>query len=123
VLDTLDALDLADEDKAAAKLAETYARALDEARSIEASANAILKRARSESEGDEDDLVEQVQALAAKLRARAALETLGPKLQAVLVELRATPRARAAGQPKGGAAPSPQGALASFRQGMGVARG
>jgi len=123
VVETLAALGLEAKDQAAAKLAETYARAIDGAKSVEASADAILRRARSESEGEDDPLIEQVQALRNKMRAQVALENLGPKLAAILVELQATPKARAAGSPGAPVKGKKLGALSAFREGRLVADG
>ena len=91
VLATVGALDLTDADQAAAKLAEIYARAVDAARQAESWADSVLRKVDQES-----DLYEEVQALRAKLGAKVALSDLGPKLAAVLAELGATPKARAA---------------------------
>lgn len=88
---SLAALDLADEDQAAAKLAESYARALDSAAGMESQARKVLR----DAAGTDEDLMARVEALATALSARKCLAEIGPKLTAVLVELGATPRARA----------------------------
>lgn len=109
---TLDALDLPDTDQAAAKLAESYARALDQAAAIEGQAERVLRDA---GKSGDEDLIERVEALVAKLGARSALVTIGPKLESVLVELGATPKARAALAKVQPVAPAGGGALAAMR--------
>lgn len=112
---TLGALGLTDVDQAAARLADSYARALDQASAIEAAADRVLRAVERDSDAD-PDLVDQMRALRNRLTARQALADLGPKLTAALVELGATPKARAAiakGQPP---AETPTGgALARLR--------
>jgi hypothetical protein len=88
---SLAVLDLPDADEAAVKLADTYARAIDEAKSAERWADKVLAKV-----DDESDTFDEVKALRLKLTARSALADLGPKLTALLVELGATPKARAA---------------------------
>lgn len=110
---TLEALELAPEDAAAAKLAETYASALDQARAVEAQADRVLRRAK----GEEPELVEEVRALRAKLSAQVTLSQVGPKLLDVLTALGASPKARAS-LPKGG--PARGGALAAVRSARGA---
>lgn len=88
---SLAVLDLPDEDQAAARLADTYARAIDEAKAAERWADKVLAKVDAES-----DTFDEVKALRLKLTARSALADLGPKLTALLVELGATPKARAA---------------------------
>lgn len=123
VVATLAALTVDPKDAAAAKLAETYARAIDGAKSVEASADAVLRRARSESDGEDDDLLEQVQALRNKLRAQTALVDLGPKLAAILVELQATPKARATGKPGAGPQGQKRSPLSAWNSGHAVGNG
>jgi hypothetical protein len=88
---SLAALDLSPEDEAAARLAEVYARSLDGAAGMEAAARKVLRGV----DGDDPDLLAQVQALVQAVSARKALVDLGPKLTALLVELGATPKVRA----------------------------
>jgi hypothetical protein len=114
---TLGALNLADVDTAAAKLAETYARAIDQAKAVESWADAVLRKVDHDS-----DLYDEVRALKLKLLAKVALADLGPKLAAVLVELGATPKARAA-MAKGKAAGQPTGAGTAFARLQSVAPG
>lgn len=92
VATSLASLDLADEDSAAAKLAERYATELDQAAAIATHADRVLRLA---TETGDEDLIEQVQALRNRLTARTALENLGPKLEVLLNDLGATPMARA----------------------------
>lgn len=112
VLAALGGLELADEDQAVAKLAEHYAREIDRADAIAAQADRVLR----EIDGDEE-AAELVAALRAKLGARSALESLGPKLLAALESLGASPRARAAVR-KGGVV-NGSGKLAKFRERVG----
>lgn len=93
----LDVIELEGEDIAARKLAERYAREIDQADAAAAHAERVLRAV-----GDDPELHELVSALKAKLSARVAVSDLGPKLLAVLDSLGATPKARAAR--KGGAA-------------------
>lgn len=113
VLAALDGLELADEDVAVARLAEHYAREIDRADVIAAQADRVLR----EIDGDEE-AAELVAALRAKLGARSALESLGPKLLAALESLGASPKARAAVR-KGGAVGGSSGKLAKFRERVG----
>jgi hypothetical protein len=88
---TINALDLEDTDRAAAKLSETYAAAIDAAQAAETWADSVLRKVDKDT-----DLYDEVRALKLKLSARAALSDYGPKLLAVMVELGATPKAQAA---------------------------
>lgn len=91
VEDTLDALDLDDQDKAAAELARLYARHIDGAAAASARADKALRLV--EGEGDEV-LIEMVQALKARVNEGTTLDRLGARLQTALVELQATPKSR-----------------------------
>lgn len=97
VAEALGKLELAPEDGAAARLAERYAREIDGAGAVAAQADKVLRQVR-----DDPDTAELVAALRAKLGARAAVESLGPKLLQVLESLGATPKARAASRKGGG---------------------
>lgn len=99
---TLRALELADEDVAAARLAEAYARQVDDAHWVEVAADRILRKVQKDPD-DDGDLFAEVQALRNKVAAQAVLAMLGPKLHDVLTSLGATPKARAS-LPRGGAA-------------------
>lgn len=99
VTQALGAIELEAEDVAAQKLAERYAREIDQADAAAAHADKVL---RAFSADADPDLFELVKALKAKLSARVAVSDLGPKLLAALDSLGATPKARA--QRKGGAA-------------------
>lgn len=110
VAESLAELDLEAEDAAAAKLADRYARELDQAAAVAAQAERVLKAA------DEDpELAELVAALKQKLSARSAVENLGPKLLATLDALGATPKARAAASKGGGSGGQQGGKLAALR--------
>lgn len=111
VTSTLESLELAPEDAAAARLAESYARTLDQARAVEAQADRVLRRAK----GEDPELAEEVQALRAKLSANATLRDLGPKLLDTLTALGANPKARAGLTGKGGASRGGRGKLAELR--------
>ncbi|OLT46483.1 hypothetical protein BJF85_16700 [Saccharomonospora sp. CUA-673] len=93
VAETLDSLELQAEDRAAGRLAEKYARALDEARAAEVQADKVLRRL--DDDDPDPELAELVSALRGKLSARTALESLGPKLLSVLDALGGSPKARA----------------------------
>lgn len=90
---TLAALDLSDEDAAAGRLAEVYAREMDDARWVEVAADRILRRVAKDGAAD-DELFDEVRALRNKLAAQVTLATLGPKLHDVLTSLGASPKAR-----------------------------
>lgn len=111
VAETLDKLELGAEDRAVAKVAERYAREIDQADAAAAQAEKVLRAI-----GDDPDLHELVSALKAKLSARVAVSDLGPKLVAALNELGASPKARAA-VGKGGASRGANGKLAAIRAG------
>lgn len=91
VTDTTSALTLEPADAAAVRLTGTYAAALDQAKAVEAQADRVLRRAKAE----DPELVDEVQALRAKLSAQVTVATIGPKLLDVLTALGATPAARA----------------------------
>lgn len=111
---SLGEIELEAEDAAAVKLAERYAREIDQADAAAAQADRVLRQI-----DDEDaDLQELVAALKAKLAARTAVSDLGPKLLAVLDSLGATPKARAAR--KGGTARAKGGSLAALRASRGA---
>lgn len=110
---TLTALELDEIDKAAGELARTYARQLDIAAAVRGQADrAVIKAIKS---GDEE-VIEMMQALRAKLGERDTVDRIGRALAALLVELQATPKARGAkAGPKRQAAAS-SGALHLVRQ-------
>lgn len=87
----VEALEPDEQDAAAVRLAELYARQIDQAGATAAVADRALRKAGEE--GDET-LVELVNALRAKLGEREALDRIGARLHALLVELQATPKAR-----------------------------
>jgi len=82
-------------DAATHQLAVKYARELDGAEWIGRTAEKIIRLVEDDPE-TEIDTLQAVQALRNKLSARQTLADLGPKLTALLVELGATPKARAA---------------------------
>lgn len=97
--------DLTDADAAAVKLAIRYARTIDAAAQLAADLAVF--------DVDEDN-AKRLYALIKAVDAQTVLDTLGPKLLAVLDSLGATPKARAAR--KGGAPVAPrQGKLAAIR--------
>lgn len=106
---SLAALSLPPTDLAAAKLAEKYAREIDAAAGAAAHADRVLS-----GMDPEHEVYEAVKQLRARLSYRSALENLGPKLEAVLGDLGATPKARAAAGKGGGQRGKSK--LDSFRQ-------
>ena len=115
---TLAELDLQVADTAVARLAVTYATALDQAAAISKQADRVLERAYREA--DRTELIDEVAALRAKLGERTALQTIGARLEAVLTDLVASPAARAKlekAKPATVQAPASGGsALAALRQ-------
>ncbi|PRX48673.1 hypothetical protein B0I33_104491 [Prauserella shujinwangii] len=109
VAETLESLELQPEDAAVSKLAERYAREIDGASAAAAQAEKVLREV-----GEDPDTAELVAALKAKLGARSAMESLGPKLLAALDALGASPKARAA-RGKGGASRGTASKLAALR--------
>lgn len=89
---SLAALNLPAEDGAAARLAGSYARALDSAAAMEAQARKVLR----DAAGEDEDLMARVEALTQALAARTALVQIGPKLESLLAQLGATPKGRSA---------------------------
>lgn len=104
---TLDALDLDPRDRAAAQLARSYAKRIDQAQAASASADRVLKAVKA---AGDDDLAEQVSGLKAKV----ALKELGSRLEAVLAALHATTASRSKA-PIG--RPAATGRLVQFRGG------
>lgn len=88
---TVAALPQADGDAAAVHLARLLAQQIDDRATVARAAAKALGQA--VALGD-DTLIEQVEALRARLGEREALDKLGARLLAVLVELQATPKAR-----------------------------
>jgi hypothetical protein len=86
-------------------LAQLVAEQIDRAGAIARSASKLARDTAAEL-GTDSALHERVQALRAKVGERDAVDRLGARLLAVLVELGATPRSRAKdGAPTGPAAP------------------
>lgn len=105
VAETLGALALRPEDAAVAQLAREYAAQIDEAAVI---------AARLAKLPPSPDVEEELGRLRARVSAHQVLVDLGPKVQAALVELQATPKARAsAGKPGAGRGPSKLAAMRS----------
>lgn len=95
------------EDEALAALAVEYARTIDRAAVIAAAAARLQPT---------EDLAEEVKRLAARVSAQATMADLGPKLQAALDALGATPKARSSvGKSLSGPRKS---ALAALRTGV-----
>jgi cobalamin biosynthesis protein CbiG len=80
-------------DAAAVALARLYAEEIDGAAAWRARADKAARRALAE-DGPEGALYLEVEALRAKLSERTALAGLGQRLERLLVELQATPKAR-----------------------------
>ncbi len=110
---SLGKLELSEEDQALSRLAETYARQIDQAAGAAAHADRVL---RAVDQAEDPDLYEQVAALKAKLAERTAVSDLGPKLLAALDALGASPKARAAAAKGGGARGQRGGKLAAIRE-------
>jgi hypothetical protein len=114
---TLKALDLAPEYRAAGALARLYADQLDSAVAAEKAADRVL--AAVEHGESDTDLVDLVKTLAQKLGARATVANIGPRLAELLGRLLATPKDSGAtgkpDQPK----PAKAGSLALLRGGKG----
>jgi hypothetical protein len=99
---SLAALRPEDRDAALAELVRAYARELDGAAAAEARAHRLARVALEESGGDPTAaLYERCHALELHLARRQALDRIGSRLHAGLVELLGTPRARQAGRAKG----------------------
>lgn len=95
IIATLDVLDLGPIDLGAAKLAVRMAQQIDDAAWSEKAADKILQHVIDAGYPADDPVHVEVDALRRKLAARLAVAELGPKLLAVLVEVGATPLARA----------------------------
>lgn len=106
---SLEAIDPDAQDQALAALLTLYARELDGA-TAQAARAARVAREVAEQHGQESALYEQVQALVAALSRRQALDRIGARFHAGLVEMLGTPRARGAGKPS---APGAAGSGAS----------
>lgn len=116
--ETLAELDLPNEDSAAAELARTYARQIDQAAAIRAKADKLVRDA-LKFHSDDDALYERVSALQGKLSERDCIDRIGKNLAALLDALGATPKSRAALGTKPGhggrQAPAGVGALHQLR--------
>lgn len=99
---TLDALKLADRDKAAAELARALADEIDSAERAEH----FAERALDQVDPEDEELTALIRVLRAKAGHRDAIVRCGQRLEALLVQLQATPAAagKAAGPvlPAGG---------------------
>lgn len=109
VATTVAALAAEDRDRAATALAELLAAELDGAAAWRARADKIARELRAEE--PDSFLLEEVDALRAKLSERACLDRIGGQLRALLVELQATPKSRGSAKP----APSGGGKLGALR--------
>jgi|GEM_PF-3299868 len=94
---SLTALEPGDQDQAMAALLALYAHELDGAAATAARAARVAREVAREH-GQESALYEQVQALQAALSRRQALDRIGARFHAGLVEMLGTPRARSAGK-------------------------
>lgn len=116
---TLAALTLDDSDAAAAELARTYAKQIDQAAAIRSKADKLVADAIKDGALPGDTLWERVNALQAKLSERDCIDKIGRDLAALLDALGATPKARAAFGAKTGhggrQAPPGVGALHKLR--------
>lgn len=88
---TVAALKTTESDAAAVHLAQLYAVELDRAAEAERTAAEAVELAAEEGR---ETLIPVLRALQAKLAEREALDRIGARLTALLVELRATPKAR-----------------------------
>jgi hypothetical protein len=95
---SLAALDPDARDGALAALLGLYARELDGSAAVAARAARVAREV-ADAHGRESALYEQVQALQAALSRRQALDRIGARLHAGLVEMLGTPRARGTGKP------------------------
>ncbi|GAA2855319.1 hypothetical protein GCM10010472_10750 [Pseudonocardia halophobica] len=109
---SLAALDLDPRDQAAAALARSYARRIDQAAAASSAADRVLRAVKAAEE--ETELVEQVSALKAKLAEQAVLKELGARLEAVLASLHATSASRVKLPP---GRPAANSRLTQFRSG------
>jgi hypothetical protein len=103
---SLAALELTPPDEALAALLRAYARELDGAAAAEIRARELARTVLDESGGDPTAaLYERVRALELALTRRQALERIGARYHAGLVEILGTPRARGT-KPAGSPAPA-----------------
>jgi glycosyltransferase A (GT-A) superfamily protein (DUF2064 family) len=86
--ETLDALKLEPAARAAAELARQLADEIDRAHAAERTADAALRAARDDRDPELDELI---RALKTKVSHRDAIVRCGQRLEAVLVQLQATP--------------------------------
>jgi hypothetical protein len=100
-------------DEALTALCRAYARDLDSAAAVEARAHRVAEDVMREC-GTDSALYERVKALEGALTKRAALDRIGARYQAALVELLATPRARAGQSGAGSGTPHAGGKLAKL---------
>lgn len=108
---TLAALDLEDRDQAAAELARQLADEIDSAEAAERLAERALRQAQ---DAEIEELEDLIRALRAKAGHRDAVVRCGQRLEAVLVQLQATPAARGKA---GSVLPAAGGPLALLRGG------
>lgn len=113
VEETLAALEPGQVDTAAVRLAQRYARDIDEASLITADLEPVLRDVMALDPALHDRLLK----LAVRIERTAVLASLGPKLLAALEQLGATPAARARVKGGGGnAGPSRLGQLREARR-------
>lgn len=105
VRDTIEKLDPEPKDKALRTLAEHYARAIDEARMIAVDARKLLD---ASARGDIEIPKRMLNALQKHTEATNVLTEVGPKLQAALESLGASPKARVSMAGKGASSDAPE---------------
>ncbi len=111
---TLEAIDVAPEEAAAAELARQLASEIDDAATAERWATLALRQVADDDDPDAE-LEELIRGLKAKVSRRDALVRVGQRLEAVLVQLQATPAAR--GKAASAGPPRVAGALTALRGG------
>jgi len=117
VSETLGSLDLGEQDAAAARLAEKYATALDDATGVLGLVADELRDIKAEMKEADETLRQRVTRCENAVEAQRILEALGPKLLAVLSALGATPQARAAAVKGGSDGPNRLDLIRQARRG------
>lgn len=118
VAETLRNLPQKPEDAAARRLAERYARDLDDAAVVSATVTKALRELLHLDVEGAVELHDRFLTLATRIEETAVLASIGPKLLAVLESLGATPRARAL-TAKGGGSGAGTGKLGALRAAQG----
>jgi tetratricopeptide (TPR) repeat protein len=94
--ETLEALELTPRDRAAAELARALAAEIDDAERAERYAERALERIDADAE---PEMAELIRALRTKAGHRDAIVRCGQRLEAILVQLQATPASRGRSAP------------------------